>query len=269
LAVPPSFVGGSKPDFLYGIQLRKEVKSKGGLMAASSSKVDVRSSLAELIATFFFVFLGTGVVVVTGNMLPADMDAARLIAIALGHGLAIALLVSATAHLSGAHINPAVTFAAMITKRMPLAQGVAYIVAQLIGAALAALVVASVLPSAISGGIGGGAGTLGTHALGSGISAGQGVAIEIILTAALVFVVFGAAMDKRGVGMAAPLAIGLVVLVDHLVGVPLTGASMNPARTLGPALIAGSWDNIWVYIVGPLAGAGIAGLIYHYYFSEK
>ena len=241
-------------------------------MATSSPSVDVRSSLTELIATFFFVFLGAGVVVVTGNML-AGMDAARLIAIALGHGLAIALLVSATAHLSGAHINPAVTFAAMITKRISLVQGVAYIVAQLIGAALAALVLASVLPSAISGGIGGGAGTLGTHALGSGmgwsISAGQGVAIEIILTAALVFVVFGAAMDKRGVGMAAPLAIGLVVLVDHLVGVPLTGASMNPARTLGPALIAGTWDNIWVYIVGPLAGAGIAGLVYHHYFSEK
>ena len=238
-------------------------------MAGSSSmNIDMRSSAAELIATFFFVFLGAGSVVVTGNLL-GGMDPARLIAIALAHGLAIALLVSATAHLSGGHINPAVTFAAMLTKRISMAQGSAYIVAQLAGAALGALVLAAVLPTAMGGGLGNGAGTLGAHALGGGVSAGQGIAIEIVLTAALVFVVFGAAMDKRGVGVAAPLAIGLVVLVDHLVGVTLTGASMNPARSFGPALMAGAWDDFWVYIVGPLAGGALAGLVYHYYFREK
>ena len=235
---------------------------------SGSRKIDMRSSAAELIATFFFVFLGPGVVVVTGSLM-GGMDSARLIAIALGHGLAIALLVSATAHLSGAHINPAVTFAAMITQRISIPQGVAYIVAQLVGAALAALLLAAVIPVALGGGLGNGAGTLGTHALGTDVSAGQGVLIEIVLTAALVFVVFGAAMDKRGVGVAAPLAIGLVVLVDHLVGVPLTGASMNPARTFGPALAAGAWDDFWVYIVGPLAGGAIAGLVYHHYFRAK
>ena len=238
-------------------------------MASSISKMDWRAGLAEMIATFFFVFLGPGVVVVTGALSGGQLDSSRLIAIALGHGLAIALLVSATAHLSGAHINPAVTFAAMITKRMTISKGAMYVGAQLIGAALGAVLLAAILPSAMGGGLGNGAGTLGTHGLGAGVSASQGIAIEIVLTAALVFVVFGAAMDKRGVGVVAPLAIGLVVLVDHLVGVPLTGASMNPARSFGPALAAGAWTDHWVYWVGPLLGGAVAGLAYHYAFREK
>lgn len=238
-------------------------------MASSVSKMNWRAGLAEMIATFFFVFLGPGVVVVTGVVSGGALDSSRLIAIALGHGLAIALLVSAIMHLSGAHINPAVTFAAVVTKRMTIPTGVTYIVAQLIGAALGAIVLAAVLPEAIGGGVGNGSGTLGAHALGNGVSVSQGVLIEIVLTAALVFVVFGAAMDKRGVGVAAPLAIGLVVLVDHLVGVPLTGASMNPARSFGPALAAGAWSDHWVYWVGPLAGGAIAGLAYHNYFRQK
>ena len=152
------------------------------------------------------------------------LDPARLIAIALGHGLAIALLVYAIAHISGAHINPAVTFGALITRRISAVKGASYVVARLAGADLGALLLASVVPEVQGGGLGNGAGTLGTHALGTDVEAWQGLVVEIVLTFVLVLVVFGAAMDRRGVGTLAPLAIGLAVLVDHLVGVPLTGS---------------------------------------------
>ena len=226
--------------------------------------VNWRAAGAELIATFLFVFLGPGVVVVTG-MMSGGMDASRLVAIAVGHGLAIMLLVSAIGHISGGHINPAVTFAAWLTKRISSTDAAAYVVAQLAGAALGALLLGAV----VVGAIGDGAGTLGTHGLGAGIEPWEGVVIEIVLTFALVLVVFGAAMDKRGIANVAPLAIGLVVLVDHLVGVPLTGASMNPARSFGPALIANSWADHWVYWVGPLAGAALAGFGYKYIFQNN
>ena len=113
-------------------------------------------------------------------------------------------------------------------------------------------------------GIGLGAGTLGDHGLSPGVGVLSGFIVEIVLTFVLVTVVFGAAMDSKGAGTIAPLAIGLAVLVDHLVGVPLTGASMNPARSLGPALIANSWSAVWplLYVVGPLLGGAIAALFY-------
>jgi MIP family channel proteins len=243
-----------------------KAQHKGGFMASNGTSLKWRPTLAEGIATFFFVFVGAGSVVVTGNLTGGTLDTGRLVAIALAHGLAIALLVSAIGHLSGGHINPAVTFAAIITKRIEAAQGALYIVAQLVGAVLGALLIGALIPETLGGGLGDGG--LGSHALAPEVSVAQGVGIEIVLTAVLVFVVFGAAMDKRGVGVVAPLAIGLAVMVDHFVGVPLTGASMNPARTLGPALAANAWADHWVYWVGPLIGAGIAGLLYHNVFKE-
>ena len=239
-------------------------------MASSVSSVQWRPAAAEGIATFFFVFVGAGTVVVTGNLVAGGgLDTGRLVAIALAHGLAIAFLVSAIAHLSGGHINPAVTFAAMVTQRIGVAQGIAYIAAQLIGAVIAAVLVGLVVPTAMGGGLGDGAGTLGSHALNPALEVWQGIVVEIVLTAVLVFVVFGAAMDRRGVGMVAPLAIGLAVMVDHFVGVQLTGASMNPARTLGPAVAAGAWSDHYVYWIGPLVGGALAGLLYHNVFHAK
>ncbi len=232
-------------------------------MVSMLSKIEWRAPKAEFIATFLFVFLGAGSVIVSGNLVNG-LDPARLIVIALAHGLAIAVLVSATAHLSGGHINPAVTFGAMITKKISMEQGILYIVAQLAGAALAALLLVAVIP-----GLELGEGGLGSHALGSGVEAWQGVILEAVLTFALVFTVFSAAMDKRGVANMAPLIIGLVVAVDHFIGVPLTGASMNPARTFGPALAAGAWTDWWVYWVGPLAGGALAALGYKYIYEQK
>jgi MIP family channel proteins len=216
-----------------------------------------KPAIAEGIGTFLFVFLGAGAVVASGG---------NLVAIAVAHGLAIAALVAATAGISGGHLNPAVTFAAWIAKKVSYKLAIQYILFQLVGGILAALLLAAVLPGA-AGALGDGG--LGAHALGKGVAAWQGLIIEIVLTLALVGVVFGAAMDPRGVGHVAPLAIGFIVLVDHLIGVPLTGASMNPARSLGPALAAGAWADHWVYWVGPLVGGGLAALLYTKVFQQK
>ena len=190
------------------------------------------------------------------------LTSARLVAIALAHGLAIALLVAATANLSGGHINPAVTFAALITGKIRLTKGVMYLVAQLLGAIAGAFLLKVVIPAAAQG-------NLGAHGLGPGITAGGGLLTEIVLSFALVFVVFATAMDPRGLGHLAPAAIGLTVLVDHLVGVPVTGASMNPARSFGPALAAGAWDIHWIYWAGPLGGGALAALVYNLIFLPR
>jgi aquaporin TIP len=220
--------------------------------------------VAEFIATFCFVFVGVGSVVSAGIFLGdgGTLTAGKLVAIALGHGLTIAIMVTATARISGGHINPAVTFAAVLTSKIGVTKGGMYVIAQLLGAALAALLLKAVIPDALEGG-------LGAHALGGGISAGAGLVVEIVLTFVLVFVIFATAMDPKGPAHLAPLAIGIAVLVDHLVGVPLTGASMNPARTLGPALAAGAWADHWVYWVGPLAGGAIAALVYEHVFLKE
>lgn len=216
---------------------------------------DYRAALAEFFATMLFVFLGPGSVIASGITAPgAQLTADKLMVIASGHGLAIAVLVWASGHISGGHINPAVTFGAWIAGKIGLQRGILYIVAQLLGAVVGAAILAYVIPDNIQG-------TLGAHALGAGVTPIAGVVVEIVLTFTLVGVVLMTAMHPRGPGNVAALAIGLAVLIDHLTGVPLTGASMNPARSFGPALVAGAWADHWVYWVGPLIGAALAAII--------
>ena len=221
-----------------------------------------RSALAEFIATLLFVFLGAGSVVVSGGLPNGELGAARLGVIALAHGLAIALLAYATANISGGHINPAVTFAAWLTKKISAARGLMFVAAQLSGAVVGALLLLATIPDAADT-------NLGAHALGSDVSVSMGLLMEIIVTFALVFVIFATAVDPGGMGNLAPLAIGLTVLVDHLVAVPITGASMNPARSFGPALVAGAWSHHWIYWVAPLLGGAGAGLSYQFMFMNR
>jgi aquaporin TIP len=220
------------------------------------------AALAEFIATMLFVFLGCGAVVTITGILGTgpDADAGALVAIALCFGLAIATLVGATAAISGGHINPAVTFALIVTGRTKLTVGVVYMAAQLLGAVVGAFILDMVVIDAVSD-----PSNLGSTALNDAAleSTGAGVAVEAMLTFVLVFTVFATAVDKRGLGHVAPVAIGLAVLIDHFIGVPLTGASMNPARSFGPALVSDTWDDQWVYWVGPLIGAGVAALVYY------
>ncbi|KAL2649945.1 hypothetical protein R1flu_018073 [Riccia fluitans] len=216
----------------------------------------IKAGFAEFIATFLFVFIGVGSVSAYNKIFPAgDITPAGLVGIALAHGLAIAITVAATANISGGHVNPAVTFGLIVGGQITVLRGLVYWIGQLLGAVLAAAVLKYVIVSGEP---------VPPHALSAGVSALSGVVLEIVLTFSLVFVIYATAVDpkKGSIGIIAPLAIGFTVLANHFIGVPYTGASMNPARSFGPALINWSWENHWVYWVGPLVGAAIAGLVY-------
>ena len=137
-----------------------------------------------------------------------------------------------------------------------------FVSAQLVGAVAGALLLLAAIPDAADT-------NLGAHALGPSVSIGMGLVMEIVVTFALVFVIFATAVDSGGMGNLAPLAIGLTVLVDHLVAVPITGASMNPARSFGPALVAGEWANHRIYWIAPLMGGALAGLAYQFSFFNR
>ena len=214
---------------------------------------NLKSSAAEFVAVLLFVFIGAGVVVSTGT-LTQEMTPARLTAIALAHGLTICMLVYATAHISGGHINPAVTIATMITGKTPAIKGVMFIIAQLLGGIVGAYLLYIAVPSVAHG-------SLGAHALAPGVSITSGLIAETALTFVLVFIVFATATDDR--------AIGFAVLGAHLVSGPITGTGINPARSLGPAIATQEFTNIWIYFVGPVIGAVLAGIVYQYVFAVK
>jgi aquaporin Z len=178
--------------------------------------------------------------------------------VALAHGIVLAVLVSALGAVSGGHFNPAVTLGVWLTGKIDWHRAGAYVIAQLIGALLAAWSLRLIFPVGVSQ-------TLGTPALGSGIDPLAGILVEAILTIILVTAVLGTAVDMRGPRIGG-LAIGFAVAADILMGGPLTGAAMNPARWFGPAAVIGIWDNWYVWIVGPLGGAAIAGLAWRYLF---
>src|SRR5260221_5956835 len=214
----------------------------------------VKPVVAELIGTFGFVFIGAGSVI-TNTLTRGTVG---LVGIALATGLALAIMITIFAATSGGHINPAVTVGFLVTRRIAPLLGLLYIVAQLVGATLAGLLLRVMYPQAVWQ-----AARLGTPNLAPGVSFGLGVLIEAVLTFFLLLDVFGTAVDKRAPHIMG-LGIGLTVLMDVLVGGPLTGASMNPARTFGPALAGGFWQNDLVYWIGPIVGGVIAALIYEY-----
>jgi len=227
----------------------------------------LKAALAEGIAVLLFVFIGAGAVIVSTQ---DGLTLNAVIIIALAHGLGFATLVAMTAKISGGHVNPVVTFAAALTGRMKIGPGAVYIGAQLVGAVLGALLLQVVLVGEVEGALGAHGGP---SAAVDGVSAA--VVIEAVLTFVLVFVVFATAMDaKKGLGHVAPLFIGLAILIDNFVGVPLTGASMNPARSFGPALVAGEWLDNWydwlaIYVAGPAIGASLAGVVYMLAFWDR
>jgi len=212
----------------------------------------IQKCAAEFIGTFALIFIGAGAIHLT-----AFPDIGQtLLGIALAHGLTIAVMVSATGHISGGHLNPAVTFGAMVTKRINAPLGIAYMIAQLAGAVVAAWILTQMFDPAVSAKV-----HLGTPEPGHGFTPRATFFLESILTFFLVFVVFGTGMDSRGPKIGG-LAIGLTVTLDILLGGPLTGASMNPARSFGPALIGGYWTAHWAYWAGPMLGGAVAGLLY-------
>jgi aquaporin TIP len=228
----------------------------------ADTDINIRAAVAEGIATLLFVFMGAGTVVVSGVLDKGDLSSARLVAIAIAHGLGILIAVASTAKISGGYINPAVTVAGFLTGKLGLRKAASYIAAQLIGAIVAAVLIGVVVPGGFDT-------NLGSHGLGTGVSVGAGLVAEIVGTFALVWVVFAVAIDPKGLNNIAPIAVGLTILLIHLFLVPLTGASVNPARSLGPALVSGTWANHWIYWIGPLIGGSLAGLVYEYVYMNR
>lgn len=206
-----------------------------------------RRAAAEGIATFALVFAGCGAIVTN-----AEYGGLGVTGIALAFGLVIAAMVYATGHLSGAHINPAVTIAFTLTRHFPLRDAAVYVAAQLSGALAGAYLLLAIWPSE--------PGSLGVTSPSVGL--GSAFAYELILTAFLMFVIISVATDTRAVGSAAALAIGGTVALDAVFGGPVTGASMNPARSLGPALATGDLSDLWLYLAAPVVGAALGGGAY-------
>ncbi len=215
--------------------------------------------VAEFIGTFALIFVGVGSIAVD-TLLGGKSG---LVGIALAHGLTIAVMVSATAAISGGHLNPAVTVGALVARKVDLRTAAFYIIAQCLGAVVAALLLEVAMPVATLTAAG-----FGIPALGANITPVQGVATEAVLTFFLMFSVYGTAIDRRAPKVGG-LFIGLTVTLDILMGGPITGAAMNPARHLGPALVGGSLQNTWLYWVGPLLGAALAALVYSTFLEER
>jgi len=231
--------------------------------------VNPRAWFAEAIATYALVFFGPLSVILSVVVFGDGLTIESIIMISLGHGAVIALMVYAFGHVSGAHINPAVTIPMMITKKISVADGIGYIIFQVIGAIIATLSLMAILPEigkpVLWGGHGGPSELL-NHSIMSGF------VVEVILTFFLVVVIFMTAVHKKAPKSVYGAAIGGMVFLLHIVGVPLTGASMNPARSLAPAVAtgdAGLLEIQWLYWVAPIIGGIIAGVVMNYVFINK
>jgi len=208
----------------------------------------LRRSVAEFVGTFTLIFIGGGAGIVSGN---------DIVAVALANGLAIGIMVSNLGHISGGHFNPAITLGFFTTRRVTLQIAVSYWVAQFLGAVVGAAILRGFFHHAIIG--------ADPHAPHFG--SGKGFVLELILTFFLVWAVWATAVDPGGAFKAiAGLAIGLTISIDVLMGGPLTGAAMNPARAFGPELLSGNWGEGWIYYLGPAIGALIAAWGYDYLY---
>lgn len=217
-------------------------------------KEPARSFVAEFLGTFALCFIGAGAICTDAW----THGAVGLLGVAVAHGAVLAVMISALGHISGGHFNPAVTIGLLVGQRIEASKVGVYLAAQLLGAVAAGALLRVIVPEAVWQ-----TAHLGTPGLAAGVSFGQGVLLEAVLTFFLVLAVFGTAVDPKGSWSAvAGFGIGTVLIFDILMGGPLTGASMNPARTFGPALASGFWDNHLVYWIGPVLGGAAAGLLY-------
>ncbi|KAJ0234501.1 putative aquaporin NIP4-1 [Hirschfeldia incana] len=212
--------------------------------------------IAEMIGTYFLIFAGCGVVVV--NVLYGGT--VTFPGICVTWGLIVMVMIYSTGHISGAHFNPAVTLTFAVFRRFPWYQVPLYIGAQLTGSLLGSLTLKlmfHVTPAAYFG-------TTPSD------SAAQALAAEIIISFLLMFVISGVATDNRAVGELAGIAVGMTIMLNVFVAGPVSGASMNPARSLGPAIVMGVYDGLWIYIVGPLVGIMAGGFVYNLIrFTDK
>jgi aquaporin NIP len=217
------------------------------------SRDDLRPLVAELIGTFALVFAGCGAIMV-------DQKTQQLghVGVAITFGLVIMFGIYAVGHISGAHFNPSVTFAFALTRHFPWSRAAAYWGAQLVGAFAAALLLRASLGDRADVGA----------TLPSG-SQGQALLWELVLTFFLMFVIMAVATDTRAVGEAAAIAIGGTIGLDAMFGGLITGASMNPARSIAPAFVSGNLHALWLYIIAPIVGASLGALAYQFVRGEQ
>ena len=208
-----------------------------------------RRGVAEFVGAFTLIFIGGGAGIISGG---------DIVAVALANGLAIGIMVSNLGHISGGHFNPAITLAFVLARRITTRLAIVYWAAQFLGAVLAALLLRALFEHAA---------TLGSVPHAPLVSDGKGFVLEAVLTFFLVWAVWATAVDPRGAFKSiAGLAIGLTISIDVLMGGPLTGAAMNPARAFGPELAENFWGEGWIYYLGPALGAIVAALAYEWLY---
>lgn len=205
-----------------------------------------RSVLAEFIGTFSLVTVGCGAIAVQ-----AQTGSLTHLGVAMAFGLVVMVMIAATGHISGAHLNPAVTLAFVVTRHFPLRIAPFYAAAQILGSILAGVLLRLIFGAQAILGV--------TLPVGSLV---QSFLLETLLTAALMFVITAVATDTKAVGQLAAIMIGATVAVNALWGGPISGASMNPARSFGPALVSGVWEAHWLYWAAPILGATLGAIFY-------
>src|SRR5215213_8031915 len=236
----------------------QETSGGGGLYG---SQIDashiVGAAIAELVGTFILVFGGTAVAVGAILARPTAGAPYDSLAVALAFGLALAAVVAAVGHVSGAHVNPAVTLGMAVTKKFPWQYVPHYVVAQLVGAVLAAFATWMTF-----GGPARGEAKLAATYPAQGVGDLQAFIVELLITFILVFVVMAVATDERAPAAIAPLAVGFALAVGVFIAGPVTGGSVNPARSLGPMIVVGDLSSVWLYILGPIIGGVLGALLY-------
>jgi MIP family channel proteins len=228
-------------------------------------KMGRQAYVAEFIGTFALVFFGSVSVTIFIPVLGVSDPAASFIGIALAHGIILMAMVYAIGAISGCHINPAITITAVALRKLDVEDGVGYLVAQVFGATIAGLVHEVILP---------GNGSLTRFGLPSptpaiGQSEAVAVLVELIITFFLMFAVYAVLYTDKVPPGASGLLIGMTLAADVLIAGPLTGGAANPARALGPAIASGTFGTLWIYWVGPIIGALLAGFVYEYLLTTK
>lgn len=222
----------------------------------------IKASIAEFIGTFALMLVGGGAIIMTHIAGASD---GGLIAVALAHGLILSVMVSAAMHISGGQFNPAVSIALCVIGRQEARRGAAIVLSQVVGSVIAAFILKAVFDATHAAAVE--SARLGATLGGIGLGTNAIFLLEVIATFFLMFVIIGTAVDSRGVGkgpMVGGFGIGLTVAANILFFGPATGASMNPARSFGPALIGGHWELHWLYWLAPIIGASLAALVWQY-----
>jgi MIP family channel proteins len=258
--------GAARRGTREALEEKEQEESGGGGLYGSQIDAShiVGAAIAELVGTFILVFGGTAVAVAAILARPTAGPAYDSLAIALAFGLALAIVVAAIGHVSGAHVNPAVTLGMAATGKFPWNYTPIYIGAQLVGAVLAALATWLTF---------GGAGARSEAKLAAtypaqGVGDLQAFLVEILITFILVFVVMAVATDGRAPAAIAPIAVGFALAVGVFIAGPVTGGAVNPARALGPMLVAGDLTSVWLYILGPIIGGVLGALLYDRFMAQ-